>query len=227
MVSDSTDQAAVKAGQAVYTKSMLMIYDVWVLGISNSFIWKCSTKRIKALFDIHVSQNHLDVGVGTGYYLDKCLAGSHQRIGLLDLNHNSLNAASKRVARLKPEIFQANILEPLSLNCRKFESISMNYLLHCLPGKMASKSMAIKHVSEYLVEDGVLFGSTILGKNSEKNWFANKLMRFYNAKGVFDNLDDDLSSLQNELEKYFISVDIEVSGCVALFIGQGRKPLKH
>ena len=34
----------VKAGQAVYTPSLLNVYDLWVLGISNRFIWKSPSK---------------------------------------------------------------------------------------------------------------------------------------------------------------------------------------
>jgi hypothetical protein len=43
------------------------------------------------------------------------------------------------------------------------------------------------------------------------------LLRLYNAKGVFNNLDDDLASLSDGLKARFGSVDLETRGCVVLF----------
>ncbi|MBF4286215.1 methyltransferase type 12, partial [Vibrio anguillarum] len=55
------------AGQAVYSKKVLSIYDFWVLGVSNNYFWKCPTRFISEQFSMLVSSNHLDVGVGSGY----------------------------------------------------------------------------------------------------------------------------------------------------------------
>jgi len=209
-----------EAGQAVYTKKTLYIYDLWVLGFSNYFLWKCPTKILRNMFRKHVTLNHLDVGVGSGYYLDKCLENIERRVGLLDLNNNSLNAASTRISRFKPEIYCDNALEPLNTKCEKFDSISINYLLHCLPGSMKEKSIMFKHLEVLLNDQGVLFGSTILGKDSNVSYFAGKLMALYNNKGIFDNSSDDLQSLESSLKQYFKNVEITVIGCVAIFSAQ-------
>ena len=105
---------AVKAGQAVYSKNILSIYDWWVLGISNSHIWKCPTDLLEHEFTKHCSVNHLDVGVGTGYYLEHCLPSNIERVGLIDLNQNSLDEAAKRIQEQQPEAYIANVLESLS-----------------------------------------------------------------------------------------------------------------
>lgn len=85
----------VVAGQAVYSKSTLGIYDWFVVGFSNRLIWKCPSAHILALYDRHVTANHLDVGVGTGYFLDHCrFPSDHPRLGLMDLNQNCLEAAA-------------------------------------------------------------------------------------------------------------------------------------
>ncbi|GEO17911.1 hypothetical protein [Microvirga aerophila] len=42
---EGVDQA-VMAGQAVYTRRTLDVYDVVVLGLSNALIWKCPTTRL-------------------------------------------------------------------------------------------------------------------------------------------------------------------------------------
>jgi len=62
----------VVAGQAVYSKRVLGNYDLVVLGLSNRFLWRCPTERLLEHYNRHVTENHLDVGVGTGYFLDNC-----------------------------------------------------------------------------------------------------------------------------------------------------------
>ncbi len=209
--------SSVEAGQAVYSKNVLSLYDLWVLGFSNTFLWKCPTKSLRDTFSLHVSLNHLDVGVGTGYYLEKCLSDTGRRIALLDLNQNSLDAAAARISRFSPEVYRANILEPLELDCEKFDSISINYLLHCLPGSMLEKSAVFSHLREHLKADGILFGSTILGQETETGYFARKLMAVYNKKGIFDNTRDNVTDLRTALCKHFSQVEIRIIGCVAVF----------
>lgn len=208
---------AIHAGQAIYTKPVLSIYDLWVLGFSNSAIWRCPTKNLRHHYRKHVTLNHLDVGVGTGYYLDKCLLEQKRRLALLDLNNNSLEKAAERVKRFKPEVYQADILSPLNLPCKPFESISINYLFHCLPGAIKEKTVILDSLSEYLHDGGKIFGSTILSHGVHQNFAAQKLMAFYNRKGIFANTRDYRNGLRDELESRFSNVQIEVKGCVALF----------
>src|SRR5262245_52416513 len=116
----------IQAGQASYTKSLLAIYDLLVLGVSNSYIWKCPSRRIEKLYKKQVSANHLDVGVGTGYFLDRCeFPSTAPRIALMDLNPNTLEFASKRIARYGPEIYRHNVFDPISTNIRPFDSVGV------------------------------------------------------------------------------------------------------
>ncbi|MBR9829370.1 MAG: class I SAM-dependent methyltransferase [Oceanospirillales bacterium] len=207
----------VVAGQAIYSKKVLSIYDLWVLGFSNHLLWKCPTRLISKQFADLVTDNHLDVGVGTGYYLKKNLVADHKRIALIDLNENSLESTSKAIRLLNAEIYCRNVLEPLSLDCKTFDSVSINYLMHCLPGSMSEKSIVFSHLKEVMSVGSVLFGSTILGKGTAKNMFAQKLMSIYNKKGIFCNAQDELGALEDGLNKYFINVNVTVVGCVALF----------
>lgn len=204
-------------GQAIYSKKVLSIYDFWVLGVSNHFFWKCPTRNISNYFLDNVSSNHLDVGVGTGYYLKNHLPQKTKRIALLDMNSNSLSEASNAISHFKPEVYQADVLNMHDLGVEKFDSISVNYLLHCLPGSLVEKSILFKNLKTLLNDEGVLFGSTILGKGVKKNFFAQKLMDVYNKKGIFCNFNDDLDSLSNSLNEHFSNVEIKMIGCVALF----------
>ncbi|WP_229721870.1 class I SAM-dependent methyltransferase [Marinobacterium nitratireducens] len=213
--------AEVDAGQAVYTRNILSAYDLLVLGISNRWIWKCPTPRIEAHYNSQLSANHLDVGVGTGYFLDRCrFPGASPRIALMDLNDNSLAFAANRIARYRPEVWRQNVLEPIQAQIRPFDSIGINYLLHCLPGTIAEKAVVFDHLQPLLKPGARLFGSTILRQGVEPGATARALMSIYNRKGIFSNEADALNDLRGALEKRFARVSIEVIGCVALFSAQ-------
>ena len=205
------------AGQAVYTKVVLRIYDLWVLGISNSFIWKCPSKKILIYFNKHISNNHLDIGVGTGYFLDNCNFPQGTRIGLMDMNPNSIQAAADRIKRYQLEKYQQNILEPVKQAIKPFDSISVNYLFHCLPGTIAKKAVVFDHISPLLNKGGCVFGSTILQGDVKRSGVAKKLMKTYNKKGIFCNEQDTLEELEASLKNRFDAYEIHVEGCVALF----------
>ncbi len=198
-----------------------MIYDLFVLGFSSSFAWKCSSQKLLEFYNRHITANHLDVGVGTGYFLDKCtFPANSPRIGLLDPNTNSLQVTAKRLERYKPDTFAADILQPITLNVPSFDSAGLGYLLHCLPGTMADKAVVFKNLKPLLNKNGVVFGSTILGQGVRKNAIADFLMKTYNAKGVFSNSKDNLDDLEKILKERFRSCSVRVEGCVALFEGK-------
>lgn len=213
-------QKQIEAGQVVYTKRVLSVYDIIVLGISNRFIWKCPTSLIEAHYNRHLSSNHLDVGVGTGYFLDRCrFPSGNPRIALMDMNSNTLEFAAQRIARYRPETYRQNILEAITTTLAPFDSIGVNYLFHCMPGAIADKAVAFDHLKAVMNRGACMFGSTILQGGVQKGWAAKKLMAFYNKKGIFSNREDNLSGLTNVLNRRFKDVTVEVAGCVALFSG--------
>ncbi|MCK6519390.1 class I SAM-dependent methyltransferase [Myxococcota bacterium] len=212
---------ATHAGQAVYSASFLNIYDLWVHGVSNRVLWRCPTERLVAHYDQHVSANHLDVGVGTGLLLDRCsFPTSSPRVVLCDLNENSLAHCAQRIARYSPTTVRADVLQPLpgELAPGSFDSVGLNYLLHCLPGDIpGGKWAAFDSLKAALKPEGVLFGSTILGAGISPNLAAQGVLKLYNSRGIFGNDADDLATLRAELERRFTRVHIEVVGLVALF----------
>jgi len=212
----------VEAGQAVYTKPLLASYDLLVLGLSNRLIWRCPTKHLLALYDRSVTSNHLDVGVGTGFFLDRCRFPTERpRLALMDLNRNSLDAAGNRVVRYRPETYRANVLEPIRIEAAKFDSIGLSYLLHCLPGTIRTKGAVFRHLKALLNPGGRMFGATLLRGGVRRNWAARRLMAFYNSKGIFTNDQDDLDGLREVLAEHLTGVTVEVVGCAALFSGRG------
>src|SRR3989344_5472164 len=112
-------------GSEVYNKFFLRIYDFYVLSFAGRFIWKCPKSLILALYNRYVSNHHLEIGVGTGYFLDKCrFPCDKPNITLMDLNSNCLSMASNRIKRYEPAIYQGDVYQPISLMPpRSFDSI--------------------------------------------------------------------------------------------------------
>lgn len=218
---ETTADERVLRGQAVYTPRTLTIYDWLVLGLSNRWIWRCPTKTLRQLYDTNVTGNHLEVGVGTGYFLQHCRFPTEKpRLVLLDLNEHCLHAAACRVAHYQPQCVTANVLEPIAYSGPRFDSIGLNYVLHCLPGDMQAKATAFDHLKELLNPDGVLFGSTLLSGGVPRSLPARRLMAVYNRKGIFSNTGDELDSLRDCLSKRFAQVDVRTHGCAALFVAR-------
>jgi SAM-dependent methyltransferase len=206
----------------VYKPWVLHGYDWVVHGLSNAFAWRCPTRLLLDLYDRHVSNAHLDVGVGSGYFLDRCrFPGANPEIVLVDLNSNSLSFTARRIRRYQPTVHRANVLEPLELERTPFRSIGMMYLLHCLPGTLETKAVVFDHLGRLLAPDGALFGATILGLGVPNTRLARRLMRLYNARGIFSNANDSLSSLEHALGSRFEQTHIQVHGSVALFEAKG------
>jgi hypothetical protein len=214
---DALDEEAIAKAHAIYTPSMLSIYDLLVHGVSNHLAWRCPTRKLLDLYRANLSANHLEAGVGTGYFLDRAGRPNFQRLVLLDINRNCLARAERRLARFEPELREANLLAPLRLNRAPFSSVGLTYVLHCLPGRMNDKLIALDHLRPLMEKHAVLFGATILGRGVDPNFAARTLLDLYNKKGVFNNREDDLQSLSDGLRQRFEDVHVEMQGCVALF----------
>ncbi|WP_370645927.1 methyltransferase [Brachybacterium sp. ACRRE] len=204
-----------------YSRPALLIYDLVVVGISNSLAWMCPSRRMLAQYRDLLGARHLDVGPGTAWFLKHTRSGSRVDITLMDLNPNSLETASARIASLHPKTITADVLEELPGSVAVYDSIGVNYLFHCLPGTWDDKGAALDHLAPHLDDDGVLFGSTILGSGVEHNALGRRLMRFYNRVGIFHNSDDDVAGLQRALEARFREVRVDVVGRVAMFSARG------
>ncbi len=219
----------VHRGAAVYTPLVLAIYDLLVIRFENPFVWMCPSERIINFYNQHISARHLDVGVGTGYFIDKAqIPSPAPMIALLDLNPNSLNFTARRLRRYRPETYQANVLEPIPYHLPRFDSIGMNFLLHCLPGDLKTKGVVFKNLSPFLSPHGVLFGSTILGEGVRFNPLTKIFMRIYNSSlfpqfRVLHNQHDRLEDLIDALQTYFEYYWTELVGTVAFFVARYPK----
>jgi SAM-dependent methyltransferase len=205
-------------GHRSYTRLSLLFYDAGVLGFNNRFVWRCPTSRLLRMYQEGISNNHLDVGVGTGYFLDRvCFPSPRPRLGLLDRSPGSLAHAAQRLGRYRPETYAADVLEPRATPIEPFDSIGMNYLVHCLPGPIEAKAAAFSNLAGLLRPNGVLFGSTVLPTGVAVSAPARAELALWNRLGVFDNRKDTLDGLRAILASRFAEHEIEVRCCVALF----------
>lgn len=217
----TTDVDAVAKAHAIYTRAMLSVYDLVVHGLSNHLAWRCPTRRLLELYSANLSANHLEAGIGTGFFIDRADGAEFERLVLLDINQNCLDRAARRLARLRPSVRKANLLARISRGLDRFDSVGLTYVLHCLPGRLSEKLAAVDHLKPLMRERAVLFGATILGRGIAPNAAARKLLDLYNAKGVFNNREDDFESLSEGLRRRFGEVEVERQGCVALFRAVG------
>jgi len=64
----------------------------------------------------HISDKHLDIGVGTGYFLDRCrFPSTAPKIALFDLNPHSLAKSAKRLRRYNPSCYMGNALQRIDI----------------------------------------------------------------------------------------------------------------
>jgi ubiquinone/menaquinone biosynthesis C-methylase UbiE len=209
------------AGQAVYSRGFLSVYDAFVYGFNHPVLWRCSKARLVEHYDEHLSARHLDIGVATGALLDAAtFRVTSPEVTLMDLNPNSLAAAAARIARYEPRTHRANVLEDWRLEPGTYESVAMTNLLHCLPGPMSAKGVAFEHAHRALAAGGTLFGVTILGKDVEMNPPARAMIALSNRRGILDNRADGPAELDAALAQVFPHREIQIRGLLALFTAQ-------
>ncbi len=139
---------------------------------------------------------------------------------LLDPNPNVLAHASRRLAPLEVSAVEADVLKPLPV-AGPFDSVALNFVLHCLPGPQRHKAVAIKNLATVLAPDGVFFGGTVLGGSTNHTLPARAVLRAFNWQGAFDNLGDTEVGLRQILEESFQNVEIDVVGSTAQFTATG------
>ncbi|KAJ5102603.1 S-adenosyl-L-methionine dependent methyltransferase [Penicillium argentinense] len=81
---------------------------------------------------------------------------------------------------------EADVTQSLS-----FEGFTIRYRfflpLHCLPRPLEDNMKHFIELKPHLAPNGVVYVTTILGKDAQHKWFGSLLMKFYNRKGIFGN----------------------------------------
>lgn len=88
--------------QIVFNQRMLRYYDR-LLEFTCNRVWRCPIRRTLELYGQHLSSNHLEVGAGTGYFLEHShFPGPDPRLALLDLSPHCLKRTATRLSRYAP-----------------------------------------------------------------------------------------------------------------------------
>ncbi len=211
-------------GQAGYNRFMLTIYDAWVLRFMTRAVWKTDISEGVDRYRNLMGHRHLDVGPGTGYFIEKAAPPTGTEITLVDANPKVLAYCSQRLAAMHPTTVEADVLKPLPIDGR-FDSAALSFILHCLPGPQSHKAVAIRNVAALLEPHGVLFGGTVLGLTSEHTRPARAFLRVVNRQGAFDNREDTADGLRTILQESFEDVTVDVVGSSAMFTA--HRPREH
>ena len=184
-------------GQSEYTRPLLKAYDPIVLGFVAWFVWRCPTARLVEGYRQHIRDRHLDVGPGTGYFIDESGLPDGSKVTILDPNTNVLEHASHRLRRLEVSAVEADVLKPLPVD-GPFDSAALHLVIHCLPGPISRKAAAVANVAAVLSPTGVLFGASVLGTSGPQTWLSRRVLAVFNRNGGFDNLGDSEDGLRDD-----------------------------
>ncbi|XWN29146.1 MAG: methyltransferase type 12 [Devosia sp.] len=212
------DEAAIARGSAAYTPRTLRAYDLVVHGLSNRFLWRCPTARLREQHRALVADPHLEVGVGTGFFLDDPAIDTAIRLTLFDANPHCLSHTAGRLAGRPVTTVEGDVFKPLpALADAPFASIGLSYLLHCLPGAIPQKAVVFDTLARVGRAGTVIFGATLLQGDAPRNFAARALMGAYNRKGIFTNTGDRVEDLEAALRARFKDVEVTCVGAAALF----------
>ena len=211
-------------GQAAYGPLLLAIYDVWVLKFMARYVWRSPIEPVMDMYRRNVTGKHLDIGPGTGFFLDRSGILDDADLTILDPNSQVLDHVRRRLAPTSVAAVEADVLKSLPLS-GTFDSVGFSFVLHCLPGPLSRKELAFRHIASVMAPDAVMFGGTVLGPRETHTRVARMFLRVFNWEGGFDNTDDDLETIQQMIEAHFLQVSLERVGSTCLFEARGpRQP---
>jgi SAM-dependent methyltransferase len=204
-------------GQSDYSPALLRLYDPLVLGPIARFVWRFPVNAHTNYYPKHIRPNHLDIGPGTGFFLEHSGLPEGSKVTIIDPNANVLRHVKRRLRRLDVTAIQADVLKPLPV-AGLFDSVGLSMVLHCLPGPMERKAPAIENIARVMTAGGVLFGATVLGRSAPHTRLGRAFLWAFNKRGAFGNLDDTEAGLRDILQRSFRNVELELVHGIAVFV---------
>jgi ubiquinone/menaquinone biosynthesis C-methylase UbiE len=209
-------------GHDVYSDSLLRVYDAYFFWYVSRLFWRCPARHVIEHYNDHLSSNHLDVGVGTGYCLHKSrFPVGNPSITLMDMSENCLRFTARRLAGRYQDV-RTHVGDVLAKQefPDLFDSIAINYILAVLPGTMADKRPVFENMRGLLKPGGTLFGSTPLYDYGSEYAPAKARMDNMERRKLFSISGDTEAGLRRNLEATFGAYSLKRVGCVALFAAQ-------
>jgi hypothetical protein len=204
-------------GIKAYTRLGLRLYDLLIVGILARYVWECPAEAFVGQYRKYVSSNHADVGVGTGYCLDRCgFDAPDPRLALIDLQINCLEFTARRLARYRPQVFLHDASRPL-LGVRPFDSVALGGILHCLPGDMRQKGAVFDALASICNDGATIFGFTLVNDAIPHRARRRLAYGLLNRLRVVNCLDDSADELRRALAVRFAHYSVDLTGCFAFF----------
>ena len=202
-----------------YTKLGLRLYDPLIVHVVAPHVWGCSPDVLVDHYREHITSNHADIGVGTGYFLDRCgFDSANPRLALIDLQPNCLAYTAERLSRYRPQTYVRDVLRPIEgIAGGPFDSIALGGIIHCLAGDLTQKSKVFDSIAPITKDGTRIFGYTLVYDGVQDRARRVLVHPLLNGLRVIDNKNDHLSDLRRELEARFIKCQVELIGCMALF----------
>ena len=202
-----------------YTKLGLHLYDPLIVNLVAPRVWGCSPDVLVDHYREHVTSNHADLGVGTGYFLDRCgFDAPNPRLALIDLQPNCLAYTARRLSRYRPVTYVRDVLRPIDdIAGGPFDSIALPGIIHCLAGDLTQKSRVFDSIAPLTRAGTRVFGYTLVYDGVQDRIRRTLVHPLLNGLRVIDNRNDHLSDLRRELNARFTACRIELIGCMALF----------
>jgi hypothetical protein len=203
-----------------YTRLGLAAYDAFVVHVFAPHFWGCTPRRLLDHYRDHITSNHADVGVGTGYFLDRCVGRRRppDRLALIDLQPNCLRHTARRLARLRPRCYLRDVTRPVAgIDAPAFDSIALGGILHCLAGPLAAKASVFDNLAALMRPGTRIFGYTMVADGVRDRAHSRALHALLNRLRVIDNDRDRAADLADALEARFTDCRVSLAGSMALF----------
>ena len=192
----------------------LFAYDYLVNDINCNFVWKCNQHKIIEHYDSNVTNNHVEIGPGTGFFLQN---RQYNTLQLIDINKDILVNANENLKENSEKIqtYCHNIFSSSSLHINPSRSIGLTYVLHCVPGKIENNLNDL--IQNIQFNNYTLFGASVVNDSKETNMFAETELLWLNRLGIFNNENDTYSGLREYLEASGLEYNLRLEGYVAIF----------
>ncbi|VVU94689.1 hypothetical protein CPAV1605_414 [seawater metagenome] len=192
----------------------LKYYDYLVNNINCKYVWKCDKSHILNNYKNNMSNNHLEIGPGTGYFLKK-FSCNNTKLTLMDINDNILNYSHgnlinnfKSINSINHNIFQKEFYG-------NYKSVGINYVLHCIPGRIEDNVQIL--IDNLQPKDCTIFGSSVITDTELVSILAKGELYFLNKFQIFNNKNDKSINLIRYLKNKNYNFNYEIIGNVMIF----------
>ena len=192
----------------------LFAYDYLVNNINCNIVWNCNQNKIIQHYDSNITNNHIEIGQGTGYFLKK---NQYNTLQLMDINNDILGDSSKNLKANSKKIHTHchNIFSCSSSHINPSRSIGLTYVLHCVPGKIENNLNTM--IQNIQFDNYNLFGASVVQDPVETNILAETELLWLNRLGIFNNENDTYNGLHEYLEESGMEYNLRLEGYVAIF----------